>query len=99
MCSVMGDEHERTSAFASSRRHVEEISQPALKIYFGLIAHAAVRAQTAADREKRYCVRGFCAVRRSLARRRASNRRGSGIANQCRKTAWRIDDAPHRIVH
>ena len=96
--AVMTDEFERTS-FGSLRRHVEEIESTDGKDRFRPIAHIGVRMQTATDREKRYRVREFCAVRRDLMRCRATKRRGSRIANQYRKTAWRIDDAPRRIVH
>jgi hypothetical protein len=96
--AVASDEFERTS-FASLRCRVEEIKSTDGKDRFRPIAYIGVRAWTATDREKPYCIRGLCAVRRRPMRRRATKRRGSRIANHYRKTAWRIDDAPRRIVH
>jgi len=96
--AVMSDEREHT-LFGSLRRRVEEIESTGGEDRFRPIAHNGVRAAAATDREKRYRVREFCAVRRYVVRRRASKRRGTRIANQYRKTAWRIDDSLRRIVH
>jgi hypothetical protein len=96
--AVMSDEREH-ALFGSLRRRVEEIESTGGKDRFRPIAHDEARATAATDREKRYRVREFYAVRRCLVRRRATKRRGTRIANQYRKTAWRIDDSPRRIVH